>query len=53
MNANRKGKRRPAVLVRMLARDLDRLSYLAAKQCTPRENLVRRLILTALRKHRM
>lgn len=43
-------RKRPGVLVRFYPTDLQLLNEHCAKQCTPRENFVRRLVLAALQK---
>jgi hypothetical protein len=47
-----KRPKRPAVLVRFYASDLAALNQACADDCTPRENLIRRLVLTHLRTRR-
>lgn len=42
--------KRPAILVRMYAEDIKRLSETTARRCTPRENYCRQAILAQLTK---
>lgn len=42
-------RKRPGVLVRFYPTDLENLNRFCADSCTPRENFIRRLVLTSLR----
>lgn len=48
MIKRRPNRKRPAVLVRFYPTDLQLLNQFCADACTPRENLIRRIVLTFL-----
>lgn len=50
MKKSPKPRKRPSVLVRFYADDLQRLNLYCATACTPRENFIRRCVLGELSK---
>lgn len=49
MQVEKPRRKRPGVLVRFYPTDLENLNRFCADSCTPRENFIRRLVLTSLR----